>query len=526
MGYDARVTVFDEARALLPWWVGWLAPVSIATLALTTTWIGGRVARWWSLRSYDPAAHWTARARVAFAARAVSTTFMLLGPVLWGIFAAFAHAPTWALEPVTAAAAVAVLSFVGALLVHLGLLGRVLTHPPSVATWLTSTATVMLSYLPLLPIVAVFAWWAPYNFLSTGGALWGLGLLVAFVLALRGDTVHLARLLGLAKPASPRLAAVVEAASKRSGRRPPETWEVRWETANAVAYPLGDRLLFTRSILRHLDDPELEAVAAHELGHLSESWGVKALRLTAALSFAPLAAAGWFYRHAGAFGVWAAVCFAWIVAWAIKRLQRRMEERADAHAHAHQDKDGDYARALSRLHEINAIPAVMDRKRTHPDLYDRLVALGAPPSYPRPAPPPMRSAQKGTLAALMLGAAAMGLAILAASALGSVNDPEDRDGLVLAITLGEAGEWEWGALADATDDADEAIVFYRAAIAAAPDPASATLDRARLVGLYAESGRCDDARREHAALVRHAGDRHDEEVAAARLELHFCLARR
>jgi hypothetical protein len=36
------------------------------------------------------------------------------------------------------------------------------------------------------------------------------------------------------------------------------------------------------------------------------------------------------------------------------------------------------------LYEENLIPAVMAQRRTHPDLYDRLIAAGVQPDYPRP----------------------------------------------------------------------------------------------------------------------------------------------
>jgi hypothetical protein len=47
-----------------------------------------------------------------------------------------------------------------------------------------------------------------------------------------------------------------------------------------------------------------------------------------------------------------------------------------------------YAQALERLYEINQTPAVMPRRATkiHPDLYDRMIAAGVTPDYPKPAP--------------------------------------------------------------------------------------------------------------------------------------------
>ena len=69
-------------------------------------------------------------------------------------------------------------------------------------------------------------------------------------------------------------------------------------------------------------------------------------------------------------------------------FSRRMERRADAVASTHQVETGVYARALEKLYCENQMPAVNATKRmTHPHLYDRLLAAGVTPEYPRPAPP-------------------------------------------------------------------------------------------------------------------------------------------
>ena len=46
-----------------------------------------------------------------------------------------------------------------------------------------------------------------------------------------------------------------------------------------------------------------------------------------------------------------------------------------------------YAKALLKLYEDQLAPAVGPKKRaTHPDLYDRLLAAGMQPDFPRPSP--------------------------------------------------------------------------------------------------------------------------------------------
>jgi hypothetical protein len=65
----------------------------------------------------------------------------------------------------------------------------------------------------------------------------------------------------------------------------------------------------------------------------------------------------------------------------------RLETRADAMAKGNEAETGAYAQALLKLYTDNLLPAVSARKRaTHPHLYDRLLAAGVTPDFPRPAP--------------------------------------------------------------------------------------------------------------------------------------------
>ncbi len=70
-----------------------------------------------------------------------------------------------------------------------------------------------------------------------------------------------------------------------------------------------------------------------------------------------------------------------------RKLSQRMETRADLVATENQSEAGAYASALEKLYRTNQIPAVTPRKRTHPHLYDRLLAAGITPNYPRPKAP-------------------------------------------------------------------------------------------------------------------------------------------
>ena len=66
----------------------------------------------------------------------------------------------------------------------------------------------------------------------------------------------------------------------------------------------------------------------------------------------------------------------------------RWSKRADALSSANEGESGTYARALEHLYQLNLVPAVVRQKHAvHPHLYDRLLAAGVVPAYPRPSPP-------------------------------------------------------------------------------------------------------------------------------------------
>jgi hypothetical protein len=64
---------------------------------------------------------------------------------------------------------------------------------------------------------------------------------------------------------------------------------------------------------------------------------------------------------------------------------------------------GTYARALSGLYQDSLLPAVMAKGRsTHPHLYDRLLAAGVTPDFPRPKAA-KSMAWHGTMFAMLAG---------------------------------------------------------------------------------------------------------------------------
>ena len=70
-------------------------------------------------------------------------------------------------------------------------------------------------------------------------------------------------------------------------------------------------------------------------------------------------------------------------------------------------------RSMIKLHEANAAPAVMSGKQTHPHLYDRLLAAGIQPDFPRPDPPGTRAAFAEVLAVAILDCIVLFAALIA-----------------------------------------------------------------------------------------------------------------
>jgi Zn-dependent protease with chaperone function len=165
-------------------------------------------------------------------------------------------------------------------------------------------------------------------------------------------------------------------------------WILRNPLGYAAAFPTTRDLIFSEGLLASHPEGEIAAICAHELAHLSEPRRLVFARVLGAMSLCPLI----FIRpmaHAFDFTGIAILLVPMVLAAVFaRRLGRKMEVRADAVANQNATEAGVYARALERLYRTNQMPAVMRGKRQiHPHLYDRLLAAGVTPDYPRPKPP-------------------------------------------------------------------------------------------------------------------------------------------
>jgi Zn-dependent protease with chaperone function len=397
----------DAARQVLPFWVEWggvlfhvpaaflvsLAAASLgallASMPLRGLWGGG----------------WTQKARLAFAVRITCSLGLLSYPVIFGVTADVCSGPLSNLPPVGIGTAVAAAALLAALIVRLRWERRFHGEPLTVLAWLRGGATVWLLLFPHIIVGAILVAILPGRMDLRAALIIAAGL-AALTGCAWGGGLLLARWLGLARPASSRLAAIVEAVSQKVGVRPKALYELCWSKANAFAFPLARRLAFTERAVRAMKDDELAAIAAHELGHLGESRLTAAARSAGIYVILPLAAARPVIGSFGFYAFAACVVLVLLVVMSIRRMARKMEERADAVARAHEEESGTYARALERLYEVNLIPAVMPgKRRIHPHLYDRLAAAGARPAYPRPRPPSRDVVLAASLAGALLAAA-------------------------------------------------------------------------------------------------------------------------
>jgi Zn-dependent protease with chaperone function len=387
--------------------------------------------------------------------------------------------------------------------------------------WLRGAFTLWILMMPHLFVALAVSIAMPFE-LGLEAALYLAGGAALIVYLAMGGTLTLLRLLGLARPASPRLASIVASVAAKTGVRTSGAFELVLPWANAYALPLSGRLGFTDEAIQNLRDEELAAVCGHELGHLSEGRGTVAVRLFALFAlYLPLALAKPLLAdgNPGRFG--AAMLGSYASLFLVRRVFRRMEVRADKAAHAHEGDKGTYARALARIQEVNAMPLVLHNQAgVHPDLYDRLTASGAAPSYPRPKPPPRLRALGAlgvAVAAAIAGSAAVhsGLRAAAGALTGSSNAAAIAIGSAIgdAQSIGQLGRrFEGQGNAEAAEamyqlamEIDDRSIEYPARLAirlagagrceAAGDAAADAEDRMAFYGVHDEEGVITEAKR-------------------------------
>ena len=215
------------------------------------------------------------------------------------------------------------------------------------------------------------------------------GVYLVFHFAIQwGLVLKCLRVIGLLTPASSELRELVERMCARTGTpRPRYIWVSQGPPAQAYAFSTTGEMIFSQSLLDICPEEEVSAICAHELGHLRESRSALACRLLGSLTLFPLLFIKPF-AEVSTYGIMVPFLSVYALSQFTRWFSLRMEKQADQKACAEVENDGVYARALERLYRENQMPAVnTSDHQTHPHLYDRVVAGGITPDYPRPRKP-------------------------------------------------------------------------------------------------------------------------------------------
>lgn len=256
-------------------------------------------------------------------------------------------------------------------------------------TWFYSSLTVSLIRLSLAFLVFLFAATMPSEW-SPAQLGWAAAFLLATGAVSTGLVHRLLVVLGTLKPARQHLQELVNNCASEAGIPVKTVWELPSPAAFAAVLIVQRALIFSTATATEHDDEELRAICRHELAHLNEGPLLIAVRVAQLpIALLPVIFVPSMIASIGPLGVLPPL-FAWIfLQRTFARLSLRLEKKADAAAHRDVESPA-YARALERIHCRNLVPAILAAKaaRTHPDLYDRMLAAGVTPEFPRPEPPP------------------------------------------------------------------------------------------------------------------------------------------
>ena len=349
----------------------------------------------WGLTT-DPSIHWTDRARRSYPFQIFLGFCLIILPILYA--ASSDYYPSFAL-PISKQLLFWVVLSVGLIasnLMVVRLARRYRDNPDSAMQNFQNIFGTLFLYGTLLGIFVIMANNLPDQW-NLRAVLVIAAALFAYLWIQFGGWIKLGRFLRLLVPADGDIVEDAATLAQRWSRPSPTIWMFRWRKANALAFPFSNAIVVTEKLRTTLTRDEMNAVLAHELAHLCEDQTTRFMRLFTPLLLLPLftislwmPSIGW----SGLIGCYAIIFLGFFV---LRKRSRRMEERADTFGKEAEKEAGVYPQALAKLYEANLVPAVMPGKRkVHPHLYDRLLAAGITPDYPRPKPP----ARWGVFAAL------------------------------------------------------------------------------------------------------------------------------
>lgn len=185
-----------------------------------------------------------------------------------------------------------------------------------------------------------------------------------------------------------RLERLVDEMALKTGIKPRRVYYGESPLARAAALIYLRSLVFTSRVLEVLTDDELRSIILHELAHLREPLLPRLSRLIPTLALMLITLVRPVMHQFETGGLFGLILVMVMLLKLAQRIARRMEHHADDAAIQGSLDPAVYARALEKLYEVNQMPAVMrGNKMIHPHLYDRMLAAGVTPDYPRPQPP-------------------------------------------------------------------------------------------------------------------------------------------
>jgi Zn-dependent protease with chaperone function len=324
--------------------------------------------------------HWTERARQLFPARAAAITNLWVVPAIIVLAQSFlwpSTAANWLLTILLAAVGTTAATWFFDREVVSSLTGRQWLHQALAGT------TIRLVWS------LVFLWVGasmPREF-GLRTMLMGGALAAAYALwSTRGFMLALSAL-RLVDPASAALRQLVQGVEERMGVKVKRVSTLKSCLMQAYALPYTGELMFSDRLLEKCTNEELAAITAHEISHLGESALIRIARLIRAIAIVSWVFLKPGYHLLGPAGVVLVAACPFAISLPLNALSRKLESRADRLA-VQGEGSQTFALALAKLYEGNLMPAVMPTHRTtHPDLYDRLLAVGVEPDFPRPAKP-------------------------------------------------------------------------------------------------------------------------------------------
>lgn len=330
--------------------------------------------------------HWTERARLGFASGFAVLWLLALLPPLAGMVG---EGGLWALapeleKPMFGFAAVWAAAFAGTMTARYRWLRELWGVRVTLRSWLAGCLVLVLAIFPHLIVMAGLVVLMPKTMDARGVLIFGGGVLAVAFFA-RGGGVPLLRLLGVVRPAPPALTKMVEQLAqdmKVPGQI--KVLQLHWAQVNAVAWTLYRAVGFSRPLLEVMSEDEVRAVAAHELAHLIEPRWVRAVRVAQMFAYLPVAL---LLKCGGDAGIPMGYLLLLAIMLGYRRFTRVMEQRADGLERETITDPGAYMRSMIKLGEANLTPAVMPGGQTHQHLYDRLLAGGIQPDFPRPTAP-------------------------------------------------------------------------------------------------------------------------------------------